>query len=963
LYIADTLNYAVRKVDAATGVIRSIAGNFPGLCDGNGGPAHLASLGLPMDVAVDAGGNVYIADAGCWAIRRIDAATGIINNFAGSLPNTEANGGVGGGDGGPARDAAFTGIVSLSIDHLGNLYVVDGYPGTDYMGSIVRKIDAQTGIITRVAGGGTGSGESGPATDAQIGFVHEVAVDAAGNMYLAGDFRVWRVDPTGAISRVAGFGSLTGEGIAALTAAVGAVSGIAMAANGDVLISDSPRVRRISAAGSADDTTAPVIANVPPDIAAEATSPSGAIVVYAAPTAFDDRNGAVAVTCAPASGTVFPLGVTSVTCTAADAAGNMASAAFSVTVADTTPPVIALLSPAAGASFYVGQNVAAAFAVADTVSGVASVSSTAPSGGPIDTAAAGNKAFTVTAFDRAGNAATVTHAYIVVTDVLGDVNITGTNSPEILIALQSVTGDVIVGDNDAAASIAVQIPRVIGTNIVITDNSSATSINASVGGLVGGDLNIVDNGNAAINVDTPRIAGDVTISTGGTAVSATTGDGTTKVTFANSPATMSVLLPAGSFTSGVRFSIHSLGAQPPGEGFDAEANAYTIEPLAAYQFAFGIPTLNSAATLTFDVNVAALDDQAAAEFLNALASNSATLAVRGDAAGSAYQIFAICAGQLPSAGGCVDVTRFDANGAPIAPGDPSAPAAVRFTGIIGHFSTYALVIATPILDTIAPVISGTPADIIAEATSRDGASVEYALPTAQDDRDGPVAVSCLPGSVFPMGTTTVRCTATDRAGNTAEAILRVTVVDTTPPVLTVPPDVVVTASGVLTPVAIGMATATDIFGATVTHDAPASFPIGVTSVTWTAVDGNGNRISAMQKVDVIYLFKGFTGPIAPGGTYRANRTLPLMFELSFADGASATAAIAALRVVRVGADSTLGTPIDIDANGPADGGNLFRYTGNHYQFNLSTWGWSAGTYRIAITLDDGRTYTMDVTLR
>jgi hypothetical protein len=98
-------------------------------------------------------------------------------------------------------------------------------------------------------------------------------------------------------------------------------------------------------------------------------------------------------------------------------------------------------------------------------------------------------------------------------------------------------------------------------------------------------------------------------------------------------------------------------------------------------------------------------------------------------------------------------------------------------------------------------------------------------------------------------------------------------------------------------------------------------------------------------------------------TYRANRTLPLMFNLSFADGTPATAATAGLSVSPIGPDSALADPLDISSGAAADNGSRFRFTGNHYQFNLSTLGWHAGTYRITIALDDGRSHWMDVVLR
>ena len=181
------------------------------------------------------------------------------------------------------------------------------------------------------------------------------------------------------------------------------------------------------------------------------------------------------------------------------------------------------------------------------------------------------------------------------------------------------------------------------------------------------------------------------------------------------------------------------------------------------------------------------------------------------------------------------VVRLDASGGVIPDGDPTVPTTVRFTGVTGHFSTFAVVIVTPILDTTPPVISNVPAPIVAEATSAAGAVVTYALPTALDDRDGAVAVTCAPGSgsTFPLGTTTVTCAATDAAGNSSSSSFTVTVRDTTPPALTCPPSQTASAtsaSGAI--VSYPPASVSDaVDSAPVVTYSPASgtlFPVGTT---------------------------------------------------------------------------------------------------------------------------------------
>jgi hypothetical protein len=164
-------------------------------------------------------------------------------------------------------------------------------------------------------------------------------------------------------------------------------------------------------------------------------------------------------------------------------------------------------------------------------------------------------------------------------------------------------------------------------------------------------------------------------------------------------------------------------------------------------------------------------------------------------------------------------------------------------------STVTVVDTTP--PTIAPM-----ADITGvEATGPDGAVVAYANPATHDLVDGAGTAACAPasGSTFALGATTVTCTAADSRSNQATPVeFQVGVVDTTAPVVTPPLDVQTEATGPLTPVAFGSATATDAVGVvSLAHDAPASFPLGPTTITWTAVDAAGNTGTATSTVTVV----------------------------------------------------------------------------------------------------------------
>jgi len=174
-------NHRVRRVDATTGIITTVAGNGVHGFSGDGGPATAAELGSPVAVAVDAAGNVLIADT--FRVRRVDATSGIITTIAGNgmFPPDS-------GDGGPATDAQLA-AVGLAFDAAGNLFIADA--------DRIRRIDANTGIISTVAGTGIRgySGDGGPAIAAQLYEPLGLAFDTAGNLFVADawNYRVRRV--------------------------------------------------------------------------------------------------------------------------------------------------------------------------------------------------------------------------------------------------------------------------------------------------------------------------------------------------------------------------------------------------------------------------------------------------------------------------------------------------------------------------------------------------------------------------------------------------------------------------------------------------------------------------------------------------------------------------------------------------------------------------------------------------
>ena len=216
VYIADTNNNVIREVNAVTGIITTVVGDccsFTGTglqgYNGDGIAATTAELFFPQGVVTDTSGNLYIADYGNNRIRELNAATGTISTVAGTGFGDGATG-TGGytGDNGPATSAELNGPGAIAIDSAGNFYIADFY------NSAVRKVTAATGVITTVAGDGThgDTGDNGPATSAEVGSPIGLTVDAAGDLYIvvsgtSGEV-VRKVDAaTGIITTVVGGGT------------------------------------------------------------------------------------------------------------------------------------------------------------------------------------------------------------------------------------------------------------------------------------------------------------------------------------------------------------------------------------------------------------------------------------------------------------------------------------------------------------------------------------------------------------------------------------------------------------------------------------------------------------------------------------------------------------------------------------------------------------------------------------
>jgi len=248
VYIADTNNHVIRQV-SASGIITTVAGSGKPGFNGDNQSAVKAELATPSDVALDSAGNLYIADNGNSRIRRIDRS-GIITTVVGT--------GEAGfdGDGGPSVAAKLRNPSSIVFDGAGNLYI--GEAG-NYR---IRRVDRATGIITTIAGVGAFGfdGDGGSALAAKFKNLSDLAIGPAGDLYVADAYnnRVRRISSDGIITTVAGNGTFNvagpdelKDGALATEAVVRYPFGLSFDAAGNLYIAEngSHRIRRVDTSG------------------------------------------------------------------------------------------------------------------------------------------------------------------------------------------------------------------------------------------------------------------------------------------------------------------------------------------------------------------------------------------------------------------------------------------------------------------------------------------------------------------------------------------------------------------------------------------------------------------------------------------------------------------------------------------------------------------------------------------
>ena len=270
MFIIDTGGYRVRRVDHQTHVISNYAGNgiqgIQALGNGDNGPATQGSLSRPQALALDGAGDLYIADVNAHVVRRVDAVTGTITTVAGNGTVCHVTATPGCGDGGQAINATFRFPFGVAVDSKGNLYIADA--GLNR----IRVVDVTTGVINNYAGTGAAgySGDGNPATAATLNSPEGMAFDANGNLFFAdgNNNRIRKIDTsvppvisTYAFNGIATFG---GDGNNALSASMQFPAQVALDPNANLFVGGGfdNVVRRIDAAAQTVITVAGNVTNL-----------------------------------------------------------------------------------------------------------------------------------------------------------------------------------------------------------------------------------------------------------------------------------------------------------------------------------------------------------------------------------------------------------------------------------------------------------------------------------------------------------------------------------------------------------------------------------------------------------------------------------------------------------------------------------------------------------------------------
>jgi hypothetical protein len=706
-----------------------------------------------------------------------------------------ANGGGtghGGGGGGGASEVRVGGnnIVNRVI-------VAAGGGGGGAGGGTTQTSGGKGGSAGRpgLDGAGPGAGTGGGAGTINSGGSPGVADGDPGGPLFGGD-------STGANDRAgAGGGGVYGGGSGGVgggpkgtSAAGGGGGGWSKVPTGATLSTDDAPNGSVVLVYQLPDTQPPVVSFTTP-APTEATGSQGAVVTYTA-TATDAVDGLVSVTCSPASGSIFPVGATTVACQAADDAGNVGHGGGTVTVTDKTAPVltvpddVSVIRPGAASAV-----VTYAVTAEDLVDGSVTPSCTPASG---STFPVGRTTVTCTATDAHGNQASGSFGVLVDDDAAPVLQLPWSVAVEATSPAGAIATFTATATDTVDGSRPVSCTPLSGSLFALGDTTVTCSATDTGGRETTGTFTVTVRDTTGPDLVVPA---DLT--------AAATGPDGSVVSFSTS---------ASDVVSGV-----GPVRCTPASGFTFPLGTTLVT--CSVSDGAGNPT-----TKSFTVKVS--DQSAPTLALPANRTEEAT-----SAAGAPVAFLATATDDVTAS---PPVSCTPSSGSTFALGTTTVTCTA--TDEAGNAATGTFTVT--VLDRTAPRL-GIPSQTRSEATGPAGAVVAYTV-TATDLVDGTVPATCTPasGSTFPLGETVVSCSATDAAGNTATGRYPIIVVDTTAPTLTVPGNITMSATGSAGAVVSYAASATDLVDGSVavacTPTSGSVFPVGTTTVSCAATDAHGN---------------------------------------------------------------------------------------------------------------------------
>lgn len=538
------------------------------------------------------------------------------------------------------------------------------------------------------------------------------------------------------------------------------------------------------------DTTLPTI-TPPTNIVAEAISSSGTPIKLGQATATDVIGVDSITNNAP---DLFYLGETTVVWTATDTHGNTAMANQTITVIDTTAPsIVPPLDVVFEAQDYVSNVVVIGVANADDIVGIISVQNDAP-----DVFSLGDTLVTWTATDAAGNFVSATQKVSVMDTIPPSITAPESVQVEATSALETVVtlGDATASDVIGIESITNDAPAIFPVGEIIV-----TWTATDLGGLSSTDTQIV----TVVDTTPPTISVPDIITVEATSLNQNVVDFGTIIA-------------------------------------DDLVGVASVTNDAPDVFPFGLTTI------TWTIVDEAGNVATATQMISIIDTTAPSIIPPDDvvieATSEAYNIVNLGSAQPFDAVSVASITNDYQEGFPV------GETIVTWTAVDSSGNSANATQIVTVIDSSPPTII-TPDEIVVEATSSTNNTISLVSPTAEDSVSEVTITNNWPGA-FPLGETIITWTATDEAGNSATATQKITVVDTTPPELIMPEDVVIDATSLQTPVIFGEGMASDLTdpSPTITNDAPFSFPLGETIITWTAVDKFGNSISNSQTITV-----------------------------------------------------------------------------------------------------------------